>query len=128
NWRKKTFYVASIELCPGAVHDRTCVGHLEGDLVKGIRFADEPALMSLSERYIRTEIIVKIPDYHAATCLKALHDTINDNEAKEFESITFANGSEFAKLSEIVGTQISFSHPYSPLDRGTNHNTHVLLK
>ncbi|MFT8895134.1 MAG: hypothetical protein ABF568_13580, partial [Lacticaseibacillus paracasei] len=29
-----------------------------------------PALMTLTERYSRTEIIVKIPDYHAGTCLR----------------------------------------------------------
>lgn len=85
-------------------------------------------LMTLTERYSRTEIIVKIPDYHADTCLKALQDTINDYGAKEFESITFDNGSEFAKLSEIVGTQIYFAHPYSPWERGTNENTNGLLR
>ncbi|WP_415880998.1 IS30 family transposase [Lacticaseibacillus rhamnosus] len=46
----------------------------------------------------------------------------------EFESITFDNGSEFAKLSEIVGTQIYFAHPYSPWERGTNENANGLLR
>ncbi|WP_056965081.1 IS30 family transposase, partial [Lacticaseibacillus manihotivorans] len=126
--KNKKIYGDSIELRPAAVNDRTGVGHWEGDLVKGIRSADEPALMTLTERYSRTEIIVKIPDYHADTCLKALQDTINDYGAKEFESITFDNGSEFAKLSEIVGTQIYFAHPYSPWERGTNENTNGLLR
>ncbi|EKQ12329.1 IS30 family transposase [Lacticaseibacillus paracasei] len=126
--KNKKIYGDSIELRPAAVNDRTGVGHWEGDLVKGIRLADEPALMTLTERYSRTEIIVKIPDYHADTCLKALQDTIDDYGAKEFESITFDNGSEFAKLSEIVGTQIYFAHPYSPWERGTNENANGLLR
>lgn len=126
--KNKKIYGDSIELRPAAVNDRTGVGHWEGDLVKGIRLADEPALMTLTERYSRTEIIVKIPDYHAGTCLKALQDTIDDYGAKEFESITFDNGSEFAKLSEIVGTQIYFAHPYSPWERGTNENANGLLR
>ncbi|MFT9105639.1 MAG: IS30 family transposase, partial [Lacticaseibacillus paracasei] len=87
-----------------------------------------PALMTLPARYSRPELIVKIPDYHADTCLKALQDTIDDYGAKEFESITFDNGSEFAKLSEIVGTQIYFAHPYSPWERGTNENANGLLR
>ncbi|RND88780.1 Transposase, IS30 family [Lacticaseibacillus paracasei] len=99
--------------------------------IKGYKNAHKrknPALMTLTERYSRTEIIVKIPDYHAGTCLKALQDTIDDYGAKEFESITFDNGSEFAKLSEIVGTQIYFAHPYSPWERGTNENANGLLR
>lgn len=61
--KNKKIYGDSIELRPADVNDRTGVGHWEGDLVKGIRLADEPALMTLTERYSRTEIIVKIPDY-----------------------------------------------------------------
>lgn len=47
---------------------------------------------------------------------------------KEFDSITFDNGSEFAKPSELVGTQIHFAHPYSPWERGTNEHTNGLLR
>ncbi len=44
--KNKKIYGDSIELRPAAVNDRTGVGHWEGDLVKGIRSADEPALMT----------------------------------------------------------------------------------
>lgn len=47
--KNKKIYGDSIELRPAAVNDRTGVGHWEGDLVKGIRLADEPALMTLTE-------------------------------------------------------------------------------
>ncbi|MEN2306799.1 IS30 family transposase, partial [Lentilactobacillus parabuchneri] len=62
----------SIEERPAMVQARQELGHWEGDLVKGKRVESEPALMTLTERVSRLEIIVKLPNYHADTCLKAL--------------------------------------------------------
>ena len=118
----------SIENRPKAVDGRLGVGHWEGDLVKGKRVESEPALMTLTERYSRTEIIVKLPDYHAETCRRALQATIDDYGAKEFDSITFDNGSEFSSLASVTGTKIYFAHPYSPWERGSNENANGLLR
>lgn len=118
----------SIEVRPEVVDTRSGAGHWEGDLVKGKRVRSEPALMTLTERYSRTEIIVKIPNYRAETCRAALQDTIDDYGAKEFETITFDNGSEFAALSQVTGTKIFFAHPYSPWERGSNENANGLLR
>lgn len=63
--KNKKVYGALIELYPDSVNVLKGVGQWEGDLVKGIRSVDEPALMLLTQRYCRTEIIVKMPDYHA---------------------------------------------------------------
>ncbi|WP_270235932.1 IS30 family transposase [Lacticaseibacillus suilingensis] len=119
---------ASIEDRPAVVDGRRGVGHWEGDLVKGKRVDTEPALMTLTERYSRTEIIVKLPNYKAATCLQALQNTIDDYGAKEFNTITFDTGSEFAALSQVKGTKIYFAHPYSPWERGSNENANGLLQ
>ncbi|MGI6750823.1 MAG: IS30 family transposase [Atribacter sp.] len=119
---------ASIDTRPAEVAARSGVGHWEGDLVKGKRVDTEPALMTLTERYSRAEIIVKLPNYKAATCLQALQNIIDDYGAKEFNTITFDNGSEFAALSQVKGTRIYFAHPYSPWERGSNENVNGLLR
>ena len=118
----------SIEERPTVVQARQELGHWEGDLVKGKRVESEPALMTLTERVSRLEIIVKLPNYHADTCLKALQNTLYDYGTEYFKTITFDNGAEFSSLSQVAGTDIYFAHPYSPWERGTNENTNGLLR
>ncbi|PIO82097.1 IS30 family transposase [Pediococcus damnosus] len=117
----------SIEERPKSVTERTAFGNWEGDLVKGRRVASEPALLTLTERMSRFEIIIKLPDYHAQTCLDALQKVI-DQYPGWFKSITFDNGSEFSKLTQIKGTKIYFAHPFSPWERGSNENTNGLIR
>jgi IS30 family transposase len=118
----------SIEKRPEAANDRTELGHWEGDLVKGKRVASEPALMTLTERTSRYEIIVKVADYHADTCQQALQDVINDYGAAYFKTVTFDNGSEFSNLAQVTGTTVYFAHPYSPWERGSNENQNQLIR
>lgn len=118
----------SIELRPASVEKRVEFGHWEGDLIKAKRVETEPALMTLTERSSRLEIIVKIPNYHADTCRKALQSVIDDYGSQHFSTITFDNGSEFALLDNVSGTDVYFAHPYSPWERGTNENTNGLLR
>lgn len=83
--------------------------------------------MTLTERRTRYEIIVKIPDYHADTCLNTLQATINQHP-NYFKTITFDNGSEFKLLDQVQGAQIYFAHPYSPWERGSNENQNGLIR
>lgn len=82
--------------------------------------------MTLTERRTRYEIIVKIPNYHAGTCLKELQATI-DQHPSYFKTITFDNGSEFKLLDQVQVPQIYFAHPYSPWKRGSNENQNGLI-
>jgi len=118
----------SIDERPSVTNDRLMLGDWEGDLVKGKRVASEPAVMTLTERLSRFEIIVKIPDYHAETCRDALQAIINEYGTEKFHSITFDNGSEFSLLDQVQGTQIYFAHPYSPWERGSNENQNGLIR
>ena len=118
----------SIDQRPASVRQRKAFGDWEGDLVKGKRDQNQPALMTLTERYTRYEIIVKLPDYHAQTCRRSLQATINLYGHAAFKSITFDNGSEFAQLKQVHGTQIYYAHPYSPWERGTNENLNGLIR
>lgn len=118
----------SIEKRPAVVETRAELGHWEGDLVKGKRINSEPALMTLTERVSRLEIIVKIPDYHASTCRNALQDILDDYGPEYFKTVTFDNGSEFSQLNNVIGTEVYFAHPYSPWERGTNENANGMLR
>ncbi|WP_137627133.1 IS30 family transposase [Lactiplantibacillus pingfangensis] len=118
----------SIDDRPNYIDDRLLLGDWEGDLVKGKRVASEPAIMTLTERLSRFEIIVKIPDYHAETCRDALQAIINQYGRDKFHSITFDNGSEFSLLNQVHGTQVYFAHPYSPWERGSNENQNGLIR
>ncbi|GAX01126.1 hypothetical protein C5L25_001957 [Secundilactobacillus silagei JCM 19001] len=84
--------------------------------------------MTLTERTTRFQIIYKIPNYHAVTCRNSLQTILADYGDEHFKSITFDNGSEFAELAQVQGTQIYFAHPYSPWERGTNENHNGLIR
>lgn len=84
--------------------------------------------MTLTERPSRLEIIVKVSNYHADTCRKALQSVIVDYGSQHFSMITFDNGSEFSLLDSVSGTGIYFAHPYSPWEHGTNENANGLLR
>ncbi len=118
----------SIEERPEIVDKRTTVGDWEGNLIKGKRTVNEPALMTLTDRSSRYEIIVKIPNYHADTCRDALQTIINAYVLEKFHSVTFDNGSEFALLDQVAGTQVYFAHPYAPWERGSNENQNGLIR
>ncbi|WP_341780010.1 IS30 family transposase [Levilactobacillus sp. HBUAS70063] len=118
----------SIDERSDVVNERLGLGDWEGDLVKGKRVASEPAVMTLTERLSRFEIIVKIPDRHAETCRDALQAVVNEYGAEKFHSITFDNGSEFSLLDQVQRTQIYFAHPYSPWERGSNENQNGLIR
>jgi len=118
----------SIESRPQEAEGREEIGHWEGDLVKGKRVASEPAIMTLTDRASRYEIIVKVSNYHADTCRQALQNVIDDYGPEYFKTVTFDNGSEFSELSQVVGTDVYFAHPYSPWERGTNENQNQLIR
>ncbi len=118
---------SSIEQRPKEVEDRATPLHWEGDLVKGVRRKNQPALMTLTERTTRFEVVIKIPDYRASTCQRLLQKEI-DQHPDWFKTLTFDNGSEFADMTKIKNCQIYFAHPYSPWERGTNENCNGLLR
>lgn len=74
------------------------------------------------------EIIVKILNYHAATCRKALQGILADYGSELFKTITFDNGSKFAQLAQATETEIYFAHPYSPWERDANEHANGLLR
>ena len=133
----------SIEQRPEEIDGREEFGHWEGDTVysgKGKRKTTR-ALLTLTERKTRKEIIIAIPNRKAETVVKALDALERKLGARRFraifKSITFDNGTEFAAAEELERscvnkhlprTKVYFCHPYSSWERGTNENTNGMIR
>lgn len=133
----------SIEQRPEEIDGREEFGHWEGDTVysgKGKRKTTR-ALLTLTERKTRKEIIIAIPNRKAETVVKALDALERKLGARRFraifKSITFDNGTEFAAAEglerscvnkRLPRTKVYFCHPYSSWERGTNENTNGMIR
>ena len=133
----------SIEQRPEEIDEREEFGHWEGDTVysgKGKRKTTR-ALLTLTERKTRKEIIIAIPNRKAETVVKALDALERKLGARRFRAIfkstTFDNGTEFAAAEELERscvnkrlprTKVYFCHPYSSWERGTNENTNGMIR
>lgn len=130
---KKTYFKrapkgTSIELRPLEISQRTSFGHWEMDCVCG---KTNSALLVLSERLTRKEIIFKMENQKSANvikCLDILEKKFGSSFKTVFKTITVDNGSEFADYlgmeKSFYGkdnrTKIYYCHPYSSSERGTN--------
>lgn len=131
----------SIENRPEEVVERKVFGHWEMDTVYSRKSTTTKALLVLTERKTRQEIIVLIPNRKAETIVKAL-DALERkfgavNFRKIFRSITVDNGSEFAAAEKlersavnknIPRTKVYFCHPYSSWERGSNENVNGMIR
>jgi IS30 family transposase len=117
----------SIETRPKEVNERTEAMHWEMDCVVG-GLTKGPALLVLTERLTRAELIFKIKEKNSANVINVLdylHEKLGDDFRSIFKSITTDNGSEFQdyKGVEKYGRTIQYyAHPYSSWERGTNEN------
>ena len=131
----------SIENRPDEVIERKVFGHWEMDTVYSRKNTTTKALLVLTERKTREEIIVLIPNQKAETIVRAL-DALERkfgavNFRKIFKSITVDNGSEFSAPEElersavnktIPRTKVYFCHPYSSWERGSNENVNGMIR
>jgi IS30 family transposase len=122
----------SISERPECINDRSEFGHWEIDTVIGRKTKDDEALLTLTERLTRKEIIRKIPGKNAASVMQALNTLITEagpHFSTVFKSITSDNGSEFSELSTLEPqTTIYFTHPYTSSERGTNERHNGLIR
>ena len=131
----------SIERRDDEVVERKVFGHWEMDTVYSKKNTTSKALLLLTERKTRREIIVLIPNRKAETIVRALdamerkHGAVNFR--KIFKSITVDNGSEFSAAEEmersainktIPRTKVYFCHPYSSWERGSNENANIMIR
>ena len=130
----------SIDYRPKEANERSEYGHWEGDLVVG-KENKGAALLTLTERLTREEIIIKIEGKKAEYVKKAidnLEKKYKEKFYKKFKTITFDNGGEFRKWKELEKScdkrrkkarlKVYYAHPYRSGERGSNENANRLIR
>ena len=129
----------SIEKRPAEVEGREVFGHWEMDTVYSGKQTSKKALLVLTERKTRKEIIERMPDRTEESTIKAL-DRIERRFGaifrKVFKTITVDNGGEFSNVERLEqsairkGKRTSFfyCHPYSSFERGSNENQNRMIR
>ncbi len=129
----------SIEERDKKILNRDIVGHWEMDTVYSSK-DDLSALLVLSERMTRKEIVIKTKDRTSDSIIKALNKIERkigtSNFRKTFKTITCDNGVEFRDYENIEKsfrskrkrTELYYCHPYSSCERGTNENINRMIR
>ena len=129
----------SIEKRPKEIESRKTFGNWEMDSVEGKK-RTKKALLVLTERKTRNEIIRIMKDKTAASVLSTLDALEAEMSAKRFalifQTITVDNGSEFSDYEgiersatgESKRTNVYFCHPYSSYERGSNENQNKMIR
>jgi len=130
----------SIEERPAEVENREEYGHWEMDCVVGNHGGSGAALLVLSERQRREEIIYKMDSKTQESVQKvldALEKKYGKHFGEKFKTITVDNGSEFLDFKglersvnnpEEQRVKVYYAHPYSSWERGTNENSNKLIR
>lgn len=118
----------SIEERAEEINNREEVGHFEADTVVGKRGTKE-AILVLTDRKTRLEMVRKIPDKTAESVIKELSKIIAEYPGV-IKSITSDNGSEFIRADKIEEENIAYyyAHSYSSWERGSNENNNKLIR
>ena len=130
----------SIELRPAVVETREEYGHWEMDLVLGGIGKGKNALLVLTERQSRQQIIRKIDDKTQRSVQQAI-DKLERKTGRRFKeifkTITVDNGSEFLDSERLESSikdpsqkrfKLYYAHPYSAWERGSNENANKLIR
>jgi len=119
----------SIDQRPKHIELREEVGHWEGDLVIGAKYAS--AIGTLVERKTRYTYIVKLKDRKSETVTTAFGKPLNKMDSQFRKTMTYDNGMEMANhksFTQNTGMPVFFAHPFSSWERGTNENTNGLIR
>jgi len=127
--RGKIVNSVSIDERADVINERGRLGDWEADLVEGNR-SSKHALLTLTERVARYTLVAKVKSKHASQITEAMIKLFS-NSGLSVKSVTSDNGREFAGhevVSDTLGIDFYFAHPYSPWERGANENTNGLLR
>lgn len=129
----------SIERRPAAINKRLEPGHWEMDCVIGKSSGRRQALLTLTERVSRYEIIMRLERKDAKSVVCALDKLEKQFGAEEFRriflSITVDNGCEFSDVRGLEyskngnkRTQLYYCHPYASSERGMNERHNRIIR
>lgn len=108
------------------IEERKHCGHWEGDTVRGAN--GKGGLLTLVDRKSRKLLAVKVKDFSSDTLYDAVMYAFDGISPK---SITFDNGSEFARFKDMerdLNTIVYFADPHAPWQRGSNENMNDVLR
>ena len=120
---------AAIADRPAIIEERQRLGDFEGDTVLGP--PGTGGVVTLVDRQSRYTIISKVPCKQAPRVHKKIRDRLKVLDESQRESITFDNGTEFARchlLEKHLDVKIYLAEPGCPYQRGTNENTNGLIR
>lgn len=124
----------SIELRPEEINNRTTFGNWELDTVISSSKGQHKALMTLTERKTRFEIIGLLESKSKEEVIlkfKKIKDYLKSNIKDIINSITTDNGTEFSgflDIIELTGAKFYFCHPYASCEKGTNEKHNSLIR
>lgn len=130
----------SIEERPSYIEKREEYGHWEMDCVVGKKKGRGAALLVMTERKRREQIIYKMPNRTQESVINVM-DLLERKHGRDFKekfkTITVDNGSEFLdfkrlersiKNPKVKRTKVYYAHPYSAWERATNENANRLIR
>ena len=120
---------ARIARRPQVIEERLRLGDFEGDTVLGP--PGTGGLATLVDRRSRFTIVLKIQSKNADHVHEKLKQRLKALPDERRRSITFDNGTEFARcdrLEKHLGIELYFADPGCPYQRGTNENTNGLIR
>jgi transposase, IS30 family len=116
---------------PPEAEGRLVPGHHEGDLIKGT-VASSSAVGTVVERTTGYLTLLPLPHGHdAAAVADAIIEHLGAYPAWFTKTLTWDRGTELARHQHITaatGIAVYFADPYSPWQRGSNENSHGLLR
>ena len=120
---------ATIADRPAIIEQRGRLGDFEGDTVLGP--PGSGGVVTLVDRQSRYTLLAKVPSKQSNRIAKRIRDRLGSLDDEQRRSLTFDNGTEFARcprLEATLGVAVYFAEPGCPYQRGTNENTNGLLR
>jgi transposase, IS30 family len=114
---------------PQEIEDRLRLGDFEGDTVLGP--PGTGGLATLVDRKSRYTIVLKVQSKRADHVHARLRKRLKELHDERRRSITFDNGTEFARCGRLerhLGVRLYFADPGCPYQRGSNENTNGLIR
>ena len=118
----------SIDERPDIVDQKARLGDWEADTVIGK--GHKGVLVTLAERVSKKTLIARVQSKHAEGVTTAIVRLLK-SEKNNLHTITFDNGKEFAyhkQITEALGVDSYFAHPYQSWERGLNENHNGLIR